>query len=368
MGRFAPESESIMPDLNIFGAYSYEDLPSVAVADLTEEKTLAAIQAFYAAENAFMQEMLRTLCTFGTAPQAEFEMGGGGAFQRLSDVGAIEATKVGDAWSLGFPIHAYGDRTIWTQSYLDEATLYTLNRDAIDKAQKDVTTMINIVNSALLLKTNYTFNDANWPGSKTGSLNVRRLANNDSTDGSIYYNGSEIQIGSLQHYITSGSGTLAEAAFTAARAKLRTVGMDTRIVYLVSKATADTTEGLAAFEPVQDTRIVDPAASYALVSSPRARGRIASGEVWEWPHFPDGYIFAFDITKTKPVRIREHALAKYRGLTVVQDDRMGEIPSRPMVNKYVRRVAGAGIYNRVNGVCVQVSANADYTDPTLAVL
>lgn len=354
--------------INIFGAYGFTDLASVPIAQATETVVYEAISAFLAAENSFLNDMLSLLCTFGTEVQTEFAEGGGGTFQQITDVGAVEATRTGGKWTVGFPIYAYGDRVMYSKSYLDEATLADLNRDVVDKTLKDVTTMISTVNSALLLKTNYTFNDNAWPGRRTGSINVRRLANNDSSDGEVYTPAGRVSIGTLQHYVATGTASLTTAAFATIKSKLRNVGHADRIVALCSQTTADSAEALTGFVPIKNAQVVDPQGKYAIVSSPRARGVTADNiEVWEWPHFPDGYIFGFDPSKPKPVRIREHHLAQYRGLRLVSDDGAAEIPNRPLVNKYWRRIFGAGIYNRVNGVAVHVS-NADgttYTDPTL---
>lgn len=356
-------------EVNIFGHYNFSDLPGIGLAEVNQEEILETLRAFLEEENRFVRELTAMLADEGTGAIETFGGGGvGGELQVFGEISTIEATKEGAGWNVGYPIVAAGDRRMVTQAWLDEATLAHLNTQAVNAAVKDANFVLKTILRAILRNVNVSFDDRQWPGTGNegpGVITVRRLANADGAAGTIYSNSQEILLSTLQHYITSGSASLTEGAFTLARDKLRDVGADGNVIYIVSRATADSAEGLTNFVKVRDPNIVDPAAKYALVESPRARGRIANGEVIEWPHMPNGYIIALDTTKAKPVRIRNHRLQKYQGFQLALDEERGEVLGRPLINRFWRRLIGAGIRNRVGAVVVQVTTNGAYTAPTI---
>jgi hypothetical protein len=180
----------------------------------------------------------------------------------------------------------------------------------------------------------------------------------------------------LNHYLVSGSASLTLGAFQLARAALRNVAHDSQIVYIVGRGTADSAEALTgsladSFALPVQSAIVDILGKYSklsipgILSAPRFRGRIARGDLIEMPFFPEGYIFAMDYSKERPLRIRESDLAKYRGLRLINDDTVPEVPNNPLLNKYWQRIFGIGARNRVNGVAVQITTAGSYTAPAL---
>ncbi len=172
-------------NVNIFGDLRFEDLPNRSIADYTEHRAAEALAAFSAAEDLMMNQMLALLSDEGTDVQTEFGMGFGGRLQKLSEHQNAEATRFGDKWTVAFPIDAYGDRSLYSSAYLDEASLSDINQDAANKFLKDVDTLLDEHLRAILTKANYTFSDGEWPGRKTGLLTIRKLANADSQAGSI---------------------------------------------------------------------------------------------------------------------------------------------------------------------------------------
>jgi len=179
-------------------------------------------------------------------------------------------------------------------------------------------------------------------------------------------------LANLNHYLVNGNagGNVDSNTFWQARAALRNVGNDQDIVYVVSRNTAEycvrnlTPEFLLPTE-LLGTHWHDPFGQYGIVQSPRARGRIAFGEVIEWPHFPDGYLFAYDRSKARPLRIRNHHLAQNQGFQLTNDQEFHDVQRHPLANKYWRRLFGVGARNRTNGVAIQFTNAGSYTDPTL---
>lgn len=355
---------------NIFGHWRFADLPSVALATVTEPKAYDYLTTFAAAESAALSLLLGALSEDGQEVASTFGSGLGGRMQVEGEYGGIEATRMGAEWSVAYPIRSYADRAMYTGAYLDEATLADLNAHAVNAALKDVETSIVAAFTALLNKTNATFNDNPWPGRRTGSLTIRRLANADSSDGSVYYNGAEIALASRNHYVTSGSGTLATTAFENAYDTLQEVGNGADVVHVVSEATGKLTAALTGFAAPPNPLINVPNATTAVVRGGTAIGRLdathGNGEVQVWPHFPDGYLFSYDRSKPRPLRRRLHPLQKYRGFQLVADETTGgERPGRPLLNKFWRNVYGFGVRNRLNGVATQITASGTYTSPTL---
>lgn len=348
-----------MFDVNVFGNYDFRDLATTPVSAVTQEDLYSQMQEFVGAQQAFLTELAGLLVDTESDNTTEsFGTVQGGQMQDLTDLGNTEARRIGAKWSLAFPIFAKGDRFTYSQSFLDEAKLADLNQHVLSVTLADTNTNIFAINQAILNNANYSFDDDKFPGRKSGAaLAVKRLANADGGAGSVYSGEREILLSTLNHYLVSGSGTFTEAMFTVARAALRNVGHDSQIVYLCSKADADLAEALPNFVKRNDATIVDPTKKYALVTSPRARGRIAGGEVWEWPGWPSGYVFAFDRSKAPPLRKRVHHLPKYRGLQMVTPEGMaGDIQGKPLLNKMWRNIYGYAVRNRVNGVVVHQHA------------
>jgi hypothetical protein len=357
-------------NINLFGSYDQRDWVR-PVAEVGEDRVLATLQAFAAAESARVRDLISFITDFGdtTQVQTNFGLAFGGELQPMTEYGPPEATREKGQWPVAYPIYGYGDRKMYTPVFLMRATLNDINRDAVGAAVKDVRTVFREILKSVLLKTNYTFNDSNWPGANLGNLTIRRLANADGSVGSIYPPGlGEITLATLNHYKTSGSGTLTAGAFDLASATLSAAGNGDNIAHIVGVNTATATSLLPEFLPLPDPRVTGvPTDQFAIVQGPRAIGRISDGDVIRLPGMPENYILSFDRSKPSPIKARESDLPGFRGFQLAVDEQRGATfnPLRPMVNRIWQRIIGFGIQNRTNGVAVQVTASGTYTDPTL---
>jgi hypothetical protein len=358
-----------MAILNIFGNYDTRDLASQSLIDFTEQRAMEALRSFARQYDEVLQEMLRNLCTIDTIAQANFGYNFGGEMQPYTEAGETEATRALDQWSVALPIRRLRDRQLYSEEWLQVCTLEDLQKDVLAAATRDYETMVKMILRSAMYSANYTFTDGIFPGSNLGSLAVKRLCNNDSAVGAVYIDGTKTDIGSLQHYIGTNEASMTIASPTAAYAKLVAVGKTKDVVMLINSAAADTIRGFTGFEPVQNARVIDPTGSYALVTSPRAIGRIevagCSCEVVVQPFMPTGYFFMYDRADEKPVKVREHKLAQFRGFRLVQDDTRAVYGDAALRNKRWERIAGAAVYNRPNGVAAHVAASTSYTDPTI---
>lgn len=355
---------------NIFGSYEFADLIRIPVLSLTEGDIYAALQEFAAAESAALDLLISSLADFGSNVSESFGAVSGGQLQKVGEGARGEATRRGGKYTVEFPIEAFEDRKIYTPEYLEEATLADLNADVVDAAIKDINTVFTAVFNSFTAAVNYIHDDDPWPGSRTGAHTVRRLANNDGQVGSAFANGALVPLATTNNYKVSGTAGITYGAFTTIRDVLKAQGHGGDIVYICSLNDASTIPGLLTtnFIRVPDVKLsILPTTQVPIVESPRAIGRVAdAGELQAWPHWPDGYLFGFDRSKPKPVRIRQHADAAKRGFRLVADEtRGGERPGRPLVNKYWQRIFGAGVRNRFNGVMMKITTGA-YTDPVVA--
>lgn len=370
---------------NTFGEYLFGDLLPVPILTVTEDRYLPQIQQFVAAENAFVDAITGILCDEGTEVQSGMMNGVGGRMQKMAKQGSVEATRAGQRWFCGYPLFAFGNKQIYEVPWLDRATFRDLAVSILNATLQDVETTIVEMENAILNNVNSTFDDSQWPGMNAQNVGaapapvtVARLANADGSVGSVYANGMETPLASLNHYLTSGASSIAVGAFTMARSALRNVGNDKDVVYVVSHATADTVQDTFSstdfVEPVEvrDANFIDPVGKYAVgstygIADPgiRTRGRVKFGELVEWPHWPDNYIFAYDRTKAPPLRRRISDLAKYQGLQLAGDDDLPDVQTHPLARKQWRRIQGFAARNRVNGVVVQITTSGSYTAPTL---
>lgn len=371
---------------NTFGQYLFGDLMPLNVLDVTVDRYWNAMQEFVAAENQFLDQIMGILAETGTQPQIGFGTSIGGEMHRMGTLGSVEATRMGAKWYVGFPIYAYGNKQIYEVPWLKRAKMGDLAASILNATLQDIETVIKELLRALTDNVNITFADTDWPGmnaqtpGSTAPLNVRRLANADGSAGSVWYGGREIALATLNHYLVSGAANPAVAAFKLIYDALRNVNHDNQIKFAVSRATADYVQDnfgadfIMPVEILQRNLAQDFMGKYAIAGSQpllgdgiRTRGRIKHyGEMVEWPHFPDGYIFGYDASKPAPLRRRISDLADEQGFGLAPaDPNMPDVQTHPLVRKQWRRIQGFGTQNRVNGVMVQITTNGAYTAPTL---
>jgi hypothetical protein len=360
-------AEQFLP--NIFGAYDTRDNLDVPIEEYTEERAAQDIAVFAARFNEVVEQTVNLISVATTKAVGSTGTIGGGEMQPYVEKGDTEATRGGEEWNYAVPIDRFRDRQIYTEEFIATNTMDVLNRDVVMSAIRNGTTRIKQVLRAVLHKTNYTFRDGEFPGSGLGNLAVKRLFNNDSATGSIYVGATEVSIGTLQHYITSGGASIAEDDFGAAKDKLKAVGLGTDVVYIMGSALGEDTAGLTNFVYPQERNIVDPDAVYSIVRHPRAIGRLRGagieGEVIVMPFFPDNVFLAIDRAAPVPVLRRQHVDPRFRGWRLVQNETLAPYGTAAIRNKRWEFIEGAAVGNRANGVSVEITADASYDDPTI---
>jgi hypothetical protein len=360
------------PFPNIFGAYSTDQLPNLIVGrDVAEADIMNDIRAWAEYFNRAVELFEGTFAQRTTEPQGTFGSGDvGGEMQPYTEYGETEATRTAEAqWQWGASIYRFRDRQLYTEEYLKTSNLDQLNKDLVAATNRNYTTRLKMVIKAVVTNTNYVFNDTKqFPGLGLGNIQVYRLFNADSRPGRMTVNGAVVQVGTLTSFVPSGNATINAAHFTLARTKLKERGYLGRVVHLISPADVDTVKAITGFIPIaQPTPYIDvennnSPVTTAVVTAPEAIGVISNGlgdgEVIVYPFWPAGYTFSYDKTQPKPVVIREHPVAEFRGFRLIQDQTRTAYGDGALRNKRWEYIAGEGIMNQANGVVVQATTGA----------
>lgn len=391
---------------NLFGDFDSRDLLDRPAAEVPQPDLYDAIQQALQVYRELTQDITGILAVTSTVAKEAYaaalpgsNFSGAGLLQVRGEYGKVLATRplqapfseVESAFEVGYPIHAFGTRAMFTPEFLLRATVRDVNNQTVIALMQDYETLFRHVLAGIFDNQNYPFLDDKVLGQNLGTFEVKRLLNADSIPGVIRYDdGSTVPLGAINHYKVSGTTQFTNGTFQMAHDALVQVGMDSDIVYFISKNNEAEVRLLSDFVPFdppatdgpgRDPRIIDPQPqgpgipgdlppSRSIVRSPRSIGRMRSvdansGEVIILPWMPTNYLFAMDRSADKPVVIRESDIAALRGFNLVSAD--GMTPAiggdKLIVNKYWQRVFGVGVRNRANGVLVQITQNATYTAP-----
>lgn len=223
-------------------------------------------------------------------------------------------------------------------------------------------------------------------------LPQNRVNENDTTVYSLY-NGDgmvpppfsgKVFDGSHNHYVTTGSATLAGEDVAGLIRHVTEHGYGTtsgaRVVVLVNPDEADTTRGfrVASGDPfdfipsegsptyLTDQTIVGSLAPASFNGLPIA-GSFGPAWVVEDALVPSGYLIAVATggsnSPLNVVQFREHTTPALRGLRLVK----GRTPDYPLIDSVYSRGFGTGVRHRGAAAVLQVTANATYTAPALVV-
>jgi hypothetical protein len=186
-----------------YGTLMLSDLlaqTSGTVAQIGEANVWDAFQRSLAAHNRQMTEMVATFCDFTT----ERLIGTGGIssgdFEELDELETPRPQKVVPGENLGIPMRATtGTASQWTELYLEEATPADLAGQFVSVMDADKRNIINQINRAIYLSSNYTSIDIRKKDQ--ASLPIKRLANADGFSIPVGPNGETFTAASHTHYI-----------------------------------------------------------------------------------------------------------------------------------------------------------------------
>lgn len=341
----------------LYGYYDHYQWGAEHPVEGNEPVLVDIIEDALAQHNEMMQELMSVLVSPVTAYQEYFQPGSSGYLQEHDEYGRPLPTRLGPGWSVAYPIKMFGDNKGWTDIALAKLTVGELSRQVGDAMAKDYRTMVREIRRALFYSANTTFTDEQY-----GSLTIRRLVNGDGMLVPDYY--EDTFATTHTHYITSGGAALADDDIKAAVDLLTEHGLDDDIRALFNKAQETAVKALTDFTRVYPAKI-DPGATTAQaigLSDPDAIGWCEEAEIALKPWVPSGYFFVYDASGDAPLGMRQYEVARLKGFHLAADEKIDA--HYPLHNRFFRRLAGFGGRHRLNGVCVQISANANYTDPT----
>ena len=375
-----------MLQANIFGAYDTRDLANLFVAPtagpnrVTIQSVLEDMRQWATYLEDIARLYLELIVDETEDAEGRMEFGsGGGEMQPYREYGAVEDTRTEESgWEFGLPLKRYRDQQAYTEEYLTSNNLGQIQKDTIAAGNRYVTTRILLVIRALVGHLNYTFNEAGLPGMVAGTTParaVKRLMNADGIPGSIRIGNSIVQIGTLQSYVPSGSATLTKAQFVLNRTKLKERGFTGYVRHVISPLDVETVRAMAGFTPRVEAnpyiRVVNDTTpqEQAVVRMTEAIGVFgdglgADGEVVVLPFWPQGYVYSYDATKQKPVRLRNHRMPQFQGFKLVQNDTGAAYGDGDLRNKVWEFIQGAGVANRMNGVVSQATTGV-YVPPSV---
>lgn len=312
-----------------------------------------------AATSAFVQETT-------TDYQENYFLPGGGMMQDSTILTRPGAVKPIDSYTVAYDLRDARDQVAWSDIALAYMTLAKFNTVIQNITIRHANWVRFHILRHLLNKTNATFVDE-----VRGSLTVRRLANTDTT---LYTPviGSD-SAAEDNHYLASGytAANISDTnnPFATIEAELDEHFGTTDIVAWINNAQRAKVEALTDFVPVGNRYVQEGSATPTLVGSGPSNipgmiiGRVGNVWVAEWRWMPADYIFAEDLMQPAPLkkRIDEPTSIKGRGrleLVAEQDE-------FPLKESFWRAREGYGVANRLNGVAMELTADATYDDPAV---
>jgi len=342
----------------LYGYYDHYQWGAEHPVEGNEPVLVDIIEDALRQHNEMMAEMLRTFVSPVTTYQEYFQPGSSGYLQEHDEYGRPLPTRLGPGWSVAYPMRLFGDNKGWTDIAIAKLTMGELSRQVSDAMAKDYRTMIQQVRRAVFNSSNWTYTDEQY-----GSLTIRRLCNADGMAIPDYYEDT-FDGDTHTHYITSGAAALADGDIKAAVDLLAEHGLNGDIRALFNKAQETAVKDLSDFTRTYPAK-VDPGATAAQaigLADPDAIGWCEDAEIALKPWIPAGYFFVYDAAGEPPLGMREETVARLRGFHLAAEE--GVDAHYPLRNRFFRRLCGFGGRHRLNGVCVEITADAAYDDPT----
>lgn len=174
---------------------------------------------------------------------------------------------------------------------------------------------------------------------------------------------NQVFSGNHTHYLASATGTLQASDLDRMQVDLTHHGFIENLILMVNSQETPIIEGFAKFVPASDRNH-----DANLVNLPGAPfiGAYRKFSILEEDWVPAGYLFAFsaqggDNSNLNPIALREHINPVAQGLILQR----GTNPEYPLADSFYYRRMGAGVRQRGNGVCLQVTGAGTYTSPVI---
>ena len=362
-----------MPNSTIFGALGVPDNDYAFVNTYGQTVVYDATIAILGDHN---DDMTATMALFVQADTKDhtmrYKLEGQGRLQETGRQSRAAEVKPGGGWDVGFPLKNYA-----AAGAMDRVTYAYMRLAEYNKTLKTVmnqdrnTARYNILR-ALFNNTARVVIDELW-----GSITVQPLANGDA----VLYPpvvGSEVNA-TAQNYlgVPSSATTFNDSnnpiplLVNALEQHFGTPTFGSEIIIFINNAQTASVQGLAGFDSVPNrfvtygitTNLVDEVDIPPALPG-RVLGEVDSALIVEWRWIPAGYMLAIHLGAEKPLmrRIDDPETGLEPGLQLVAESFDQPFVRAEWVNRY-----GVGAANRLNGVCLDLTAAGGantYTVPT----
>jgi hypothetical protein len=330
-----------------------------------EERIWQVFRNSLAAHNRQMVQMVDELCEFTT--ERIFGNGGiqTGDFEELDELETPRPQKVAPGENLGIPMRLYGFGQQWTDTYLEEAAPADLAGQFLSVLDADKRNIMNEINRAIYLSTNYTSVDIRKKDQ--ASLPVKRLANADSFSIPVGPNGETFNAATHTHYLAR----VGAFASTDLDALITTVSEHYQgmVEVVINTAQETAVRAFTGFNAVVDARVIQ-ATTLTYARGPldltnrgnRLIGIYNGAEIWVRPWALNNYLLAYNTGAPKPllIRTRTGADVPSAGLRPIYRQR-----GFPLTMEGWAREFGVGTIARVAAAVLYVGGTS-YSDPALS--
>lgn len=326
-----------------------------------ENELYQQVQMFLDAHNKLMDMITSDLVVKTTdrlttwGGNATVDMIDGDQFSR-PDVQKMQVSPT----SLGFPL--YLKQVAWgvTRLFMMNKTVKDLDEILVAIRDADIRDISKAIRGALFNPTNNTsYVDKRTDGA---TLPLRRLLNADSTTLPPDPYGNTFNGASHTHFL--GTSSYAATDLTTGISTVLEHYLSGEMRIYIAKNLETATRAFSGFYPYYDARLrlaadTTVAAQKSLDmenNQDRAIGIFDSAEVFVKPWLPSNYVFFFNASAPKPLRMR------------VRDDMQGslhiaaDLEIYPLRAQFIEREYGLSVLERTNGACLD-TAHSSYNAP-----
>jgi hypothetical protein len=266
--------------------------------------------------------------------------------------------------AMGFPLRlkqvAYGV----TQLFMETRTLGDLEQVVTACTDADLRDRLATIRAALFNPTNNTSYKDRFVDGIT--LPIRALINADGTYIPPDAYGNSFDGSTHTHYLGTSSFVASDL-----QGLIDTVVEhynEGSVRVYINRAQETTVRGLTGFLPYWDARVTPSVNQTNALGTPldvlniynRPIGIFGASEIWVKPWVPANYLFCFNTSVPKPLRMRTRPTAGVnRGSLRIA----AQLQAYPLMATYMEREYGVAVYERTNGACLYISSST-YAAPS----
>jgi hypothetical protein len=356
----------------MFGSLSTIDLLKSnfqTIAEFGEDLAYTQLQAMLDAHNRIVAGMMTDLVEKTTDLQRLYGSTDQVSMIKTDEFGRPDAQKVAPGVAAGFPLDSFQSGVQWTRKFFQGASVEEVTGQAVAIMDADKTRLINEMQRAFYVPTNYTFNDYLMARKSSIPLNVRRLLNADGLGIPAGPNGEMFNGSTHTHYLVAATpGTPIAADYVSLLETVLEHYANGTVIVAINRAQETSIRAMTAnfvgFQPVNVVGATTAAQipGQNLQTVPiynRMIGEFNGAEVWVKPWVIAGYPVVYLKGYGSPLcmRVRDQNSGD---LTIVADDE-----KYPLRAKNWEREFGIGVWNR-SAMAVLDITNGSYTSPTIA--